>query len=114
MAKKTQKANRRRSKEADQRVVNYYNHGTVNVDARQNNSTSKRHEYTGCTFNGVTEHVNDIIEDNNIPVIEARSSSPIVAESKDKSGMKISTWLKFGTAILFVGVGIALLSKTKK
>lgn len=114
MAKKTQTANRRRRKVAVRRVVNYYNHGTVNVDARQNNSTSKRHEYTGCTFNGVTEHVNDIIEDDKTPVIETQSSSPVVAESKDKSGMKTSTWLKFGAAILLVGVGIALLTKTKQ
>lgn len=114
MSKKTQKANRRRSKVAGQRVVNYYNHGTVNVDARQNNSTSKRHEYTGCTFNGVTEHVNDIIEDNSIPVSETRSSSPETTVTKDKKGSKRSILILLGTAILMGNVLAAFLAKQKK
>lgn len=51
MAKKSQTRARRNNTQVGPQVVNFYNHGTVNVDARQNNSTSPKYNYSGCTFN---------------------------------------------------------------
>lgn len=38
MAKKSQTNSRRNNTQAGRRVVNFYNNGTVNIDARQNRS----------------------------------------------------------------------------
>ena len=46
--KKKSKTN---TKHSGQTVVNIYNHGTVNIDARQNNSRTFNRENNGCTFN---------------------------------------------------------------
>lgn len=51
MAKKTKASPRRKRNQAGQTVVNFYNHGTVNIDARQNNSRAFKHENNGCTIN---------------------------------------------------------------
>lgn len=50
MAQKSKANARQKHTRADQIVVNIYNHGTVNIDARQNNSRTFRHENNGCTF----------------------------------------------------------------
>lgn len=50
MAKKTKASPRRKHNQAGQTVVNFYNHGTVNIDARQNNSRAFKHENNGCTI----------------------------------------------------------------
>ena len=51
MAKKTKASQQRKHNKAGQTVVNFYNHGTVNIDARQNNSRAFKHENNGCTIN---------------------------------------------------------------
>lgn len=51
MSKKTKANLRRKHNNAGQTVVNFYNHGTVNIDARQNNSRAFKHENNGCTIN---------------------------------------------------------------
>lgn len=50
MAQKSKANARQKHTRADQIVVTIYNHGTVNIDARQNNSRTFRHENNGCTF----------------------------------------------------------------
>lgn len=50
MAKKSQIRARRNNTKVGSQVVNFYNHGTVNVDARQNNSTSPKSTYSYCTI----------------------------------------------------------------
>lgn len=111
MAKKTQTASRRRRKEAVRRVVNYYNHGTVNVDARQNNSTTKRQEYPGCTFNGVAEYDGDYDKSNYVPASVIQASSP---ETKEKKSSKRTILLMVGTIILMVSACAIPFAKTKK
>ena len=51
MEKKTKVSHRNKHNQAGQTVVNFYNHGTVNIDARQNNSRAFKHENNGCTIN---------------------------------------------------------------
>lgn len=51
MSKKTKASTRRKHNKTGQTVVNFYNHGTVNIDARQNNSRAFKHENNGCTIN---------------------------------------------------------------
>ena len=51
MAKKTKANSRLKHNKVGQTVVNFYNHGTVNIDARQNNSRAFKHENSGCTIN---------------------------------------------------------------
>lgn len=51
MAKKSQTNSRRNNTQAGRRVVNFYNNGTVNIDARQNKSHTHRTENKGCTIN---------------------------------------------------------------
>lgn len=51
MEKKTKASPRRKQNHIGQTVVNFYNHGTVNIDARQNNSRAFKHENNGCTIN---------------------------------------------------------------
>lgn len=51
MAKKNQIKARRSNTEAGQRVVNNYNYGTVNIDARQTNHRTFKKEFHGCTVN---------------------------------------------------------------
>lgn len=50
MAKKTKASPRCKQDHSGQTVVNFYNHGTVNIDARQNNSRTFKHENNGCTI----------------------------------------------------------------
>ena len=50
MAKKTKASPQRKHNQSGQTVVNFYNHGTVNIDARQNNSRAFKHENNGCTI----------------------------------------------------------------
>lgn len=50
MAKKTKASPRLKHNQAGKTVVNFYNHGTVNIDARQNNSRAFKHENNGCTI----------------------------------------------------------------
>ena len=35
---------------AKERTINLYNFGTINIDARQNNSRTSKHENKGCTI----------------------------------------------------------------
>lgn len=51
MAKKAKASTRRKHNQVGQTVVNFYNCGTVNIDARQNNSRAFKHENNGCTIN---------------------------------------------------------------
>lgn len=51
MAKKLKANHKRKQERTDKTVVNIYNHGTVNIDARQNNSRAYKHENRGCTIN---------------------------------------------------------------
>ena len=51
MAKKTKASPRRKHNKVGQTVVNFFNHGTVNIDARQNNSRAFKNENNGCTIN---------------------------------------------------------------
>ncbi len=51
MAKKTKTSRRRKHNKTGKTVVHFYNHGTVNIDARQNNSRAFKHENNGCTIN---------------------------------------------------------------
>lgn len=50
MTKKTKVNSRRKHNQTGKTVVNFYNHGTVNIDARQNNSRAFKHENNGCTI----------------------------------------------------------------
>ena len=51
MAKKSQTNARRNNTQVGRRVVNFYNNGTVNIDARQNRSRTNKTENNGCTIN---------------------------------------------------------------
>ena len=51
MAHKSKANARQKHTRADQIVVNIYNHGTVNIDARQNKSSNYKVENKGCTNN---------------------------------------------------------------
>lgn len=51
MAKKSQTNARRNNTQIGRRVVNFYNNGTVNIDARQNRSRTNKTENNGCTIN---------------------------------------------------------------
>lgn len=51
MSKKTKVNSRYKHDHMGQTVVNFYNHGTVNIDARQNNSRTYKYENNGCTIN---------------------------------------------------------------
>lgn len=50
MAKKSQTNARRNNTQAGRRVVNFYNNGTINIDARQNRSRTNKTENNGCTI----------------------------------------------------------------
>ena len=114
MAKKNQTNARRMNAVAGKRVVYYYNHGTINVDARQNNSTTRRQEYSGCTFNGVAEYDGCCDKHNHVPTTGTQASSPETTVTNEKKGSKKSILLMAGTALLMVGVWTVLLGKTKK
>ena len=114
MAKKSQINARRTNTVAGKRVVNYYNHGTINVDARQNNSTTTRRDYSGCTFNSVAEYDGNCDNGNPIPATDIQASSPEIAVPQKKNGSKRSILMMAGTAILLVGVFAFFLTKTKK
>lgn len=51
MSKKSQTNARRNNTQAGRSVINFYNNGTVNMDARQNRSCNYKTENNGCTFN---------------------------------------------------------------
>lgn len=63
MAKKSQTNSRRNNTQAGQRVVNFYNNGTVNIDARQNRSHTHKTENNGCTINYPYHTAGNMIED---------------------------------------------------
>lgn len=50
MSKKTKASPRCKQDHTGQTVINFYNHGTVNIDARKNNSRTFKHENNGCTI----------------------------------------------------------------
>ena len=114
MAKKSQNHARRTNTVAGERVVNYYNHGTINVDARQNNSTTRRQEYSGCTFNGVAKYDGGCDKDNNVLATDIQASSPETTEPKGKKDSKKSLLKVIGIGIFLIGACTALLTKTKK
>lgn len=51
MSKKSKSKAQRNHASAGQTVINFYNNGTINIDARQNNSRAFKHENNGCTIN---------------------------------------------------------------
>lgn len=82
MAKKSQTRARRNNTQVGPQVVNFYNHGTVNVDARQNNSTSPKYSYSGCTFN-YSQSRPFTIEDQIDP------GHPIFSQSRNDSEIEV-------------------------
>lgn len=92
MAKKNQKKARRNNTQAGRRVVNLYNHGTVNIDMRPNLSYTNKHENKGCTINYPTS---DGIVRGNVEIPESRIiEAPIeIVESKmNEESVSSSTW----------------------
>lgn len=63
MAKKSQTNSRRNNTQAGRRVVNFYNNGTVNIDARQNRSHTHKTENNGCTINYPYHPVGNMVGD---------------------------------------------------
>ena len=85
MAKKSQTNARRNNTQAGRRVVNFYNNGTVNIDARQNNSTSPKSTYSYCTIyhtpqSGRPFTIKDHIEDEHI-ILDMISSGETMSSS---------------------------------
>ena len=124
MAKKSQTRARRNNTQVGPQVVNFYNHGTVNVDARQNNSTSPKNTYTYCTVYHHTPQdcrpftLRDQIEEGhpilgkinpNIsePVLPGVSTPVASADTNCTKSHKSSLW-----GWLAVGVGISLAAAT--
>lgn len=123
MAKKSQTRARRNNTQVGPKVANFYNYGTVNVDARQNNSTTIKHENTGCTINYPVQQVRpftlrDQIEeghpilgkinpDISEPVLPGVSTPVASADTNGTDSHKLSLW-----GWLAIGVGIALAAAT--
>ena len=98
MAKKSQTRARRNNTQVGSQVVNFYNHGTVNVDARQNNSTSPKSVYSYCTIyempqSGRAFTLKDQLEDGH-PILDMTTpeetmpttvAAPDMASSKNES-----------------------------
>lgn len=112
MAKKSQTRARRKNTQAGQRVVNFYNHGTVNIDARQNNSRSYKHENNGCTvsypFQSAGNCIGDLIEipeSNTAMAIEQISSQPT---KKGSSRYAILRNISVGITIAAVATGVSV------
>lgn len=112
MAKKSQTKARRNNTQMGQRVVNYYyNHGTVNIDARQNNSKSFRHENNGCTVNypmqSAGNSIGDFIEipeSNTTMAVEHITSLPT---KKKSASYTILRNIGVGIAAAAVAVGVS-------
>lgn len=123
MAKKSQTRARRSNTQVGPQVVNFYNHGTVNVDARQSNSTTIKNEHTGCTFNYPVQQIRpftlkDQIEDEhpilgkistvaNEPALPEVSTSVAIPNTDGMDNWKSSLW-----GYLAVGATIALVAVT--
>lgn len=123
MAKKSQTKARRNNTQAGQRVVNFYNHGTVNVDARQNNSKSYKHENNGCTVNYPGQQkchftLKDQIEDGH-PILDKINSvankqslpgapTPVaIPESNSKDSRSSSLWVWRTVGAIFILAAVA-------
>lgn len=112
MAKKSQTNSRRNNTQAGQRVVNFYNNGTVNIDARQNRSHTHKTENNGCTINYPYHTAGNLIEDyiNLKDQISPEVSPRIVelpAHEEHKGTKTKSVLLKIAVGLAITAVGMA-------
>lgn len=113
MAKKSQTNSRRNNTQAGRRVVNFYNNGTVNIDARQNRSHTHKTENNGCTINYPYLTAGNMIEDyfNLEDQISPEVSPRIVelpAHEEHKGTKTKSALLKIAAGIAIAAVGMAI------
>lgn len=113
MAKKSQTNSRRNNTQTGRRVVNFYNNGTVNIDARQNRSNTHKTENNGCTINYPYHTAGNVIEDyfNLEDQISPEVSPRIVelpAHEEQKEAKTKSVLLKIAGGIVIATVGMAV------
>lgn len=118
MAKKSQTNARRNNTQAGRRIVNFYNNGTVNFDARRNRSRTNKTENNGCTINYPFNPSRNMIGDY-FPYPHqshpATSNEVVVCPTpkKQKGRKSFSKKLKIVTGIvaatLVAGVSIAVI-----
>lgn len=113
MAKKSQTNSRRNNTQAGHRVVNFYNHGTVNVDARQNRSHTHKTENNGCTINypchPVRNRVGDYFDFENLDLVEIPTKiveHTVPDEQRNVKTIKAIFKVAAGLAITVVAVGL--------
>lgn len=118
MAKKTQTSARRNNTQVGSQVVNFYNHGNVNVDSRHGCTTSAKANYTFCTISNLSQVVRpftlkDQIEDGH-PILGKVSLKDVepavikVATTAAKSHPTVSAASK-SSHWGYIAMGIALL-----
>lgn len=113
MAKKSQTNSRRNNTLAGRRVVNFYNNGTVNIDARQNRSHTHKTENNGCTINYPYHTAGNTIEDYfNLKDQISPEVSPRIVELPAHEGHKEaktkSVFFKIAAGIVIAAVGVAV------
>lgn len=116
MAKKSQTNARRNNTQAGRRVVNFYNNGTINIDARQNRSRTNKTENNGCTINYPCNTSRNMIGDyfqtphQSQPVTSTEAVENTIPQ-KQEERKSFSKKLKIVTGIvaatIAVGVSIA-------
>jgi hypothetical protein len=109
MAKKSQTNSRRNNTQAGRRVVNFYNNGTVNIDARQNRSHTHKTENNGCTINYPYHLIEDYfnLEDQISPEVSPRIVE-LPAHEEHKGTKTKSALLKIAAGIAIASVGMAI------
>ena len=116
MAKKSQTNARRNNTQAGRRVVNFYNNGTINIDARQNRSRTNKTENNGCAINYPCYPARNLIGDyfpsphQSHPETSTEvvvSSTPQKQEGKKSFSKKLKIVTGIVAATIAVGVSIA-------
>lgn len=119
MAKKSQTSARRSNTRTGKMVVNFYNHGTINYDGRQNRSINNKQDYRGSTFTyhnvPNSNRVGDYIEpaqpkESNADIIEIQAQETNCSQSvKCNKGISKLGKILIGTAIAAIVSGAVIL-----
>lgn len=110
MAKKSQIRARRNNTQIGQSVVNLYNHGTVNIDVRQNNSVPYKHDNRGTKIYYPNRPCTHRLGDSMPEILKTEGVSNMQpVKPPDSKAMSKLTKILIGAAIAAIATGAVLM-----
>ena len=114
MAKKSQTNARRNNTQAGRRVVNFYNNGTINIDARQNRSRTNKTENNGCAINYPCNTSRNLIGDYFTPPYQSQPATytdvintPTPKQKEDRKPVSRNLIIAAGIATATIVAGLS-------